>query len=126
VRPGGARRDGPAGGAGAPRGRQGLPWRRARAARPVPATGTCSPTVRVDRSSALVRSSAVCPGACSAQPARTDTLLSSLIDRSMPPVTVQVPSRVTSAPTDSRGALSTVPPTLDLEYTLPTRAPPLR
>ena len=95
---------------------------RAPVSRTVPATGTCSPTVTVDRSSVLVRSSAVRPGACSEQPDRTDTLLSSLIDRSIPPVTAQVPSRVTSAPTDSRGALSAVPPTLDLEYTLPTGA----
>ena len=33
----------------------------------------------------------------------------------MPPVTWQVPSKVNSAPTSSRGALSAVPPARDLE-----------
>gem|GEM_PF-6484065 len=98
---------------------------RAPLSRTVPATGTPWPTVTVDSSSVLVRSSAVRPAACSEQPGRTDTLLSSLNDRSMPPVTSQVPSRAISAPTVSRGALSTVPPTRDLEYALPTGSAPL-
>src|SRR5262249_57703464 len=112
---GGAGGDPPSGALRLAAGRRRSRWMRAPLSRTVPATGTCWPTVTVDRSSVFVRSSAVRPGACSEQPGRTDTLLSSLIDRSMPPVTAQVPSRVTSAPTDRRGALSAVPPTRDLE-----------
>src|SRR5260370_1329880 len=63
-----ARRDPPSGALRiAPR-RQRLPWMRAPLSRTVPATGTCWPTVTVDRSSVLVRSSAVRPGACGAPP----------------------------------------------------------
>src|SRR6266702_2082864 len=91
------------------------PWMRAPLSRTVPCTGTCSPTVKVDSSSVLVRSSAVRPGACSEQPGPTDTLPSWLRDRSMPPVTWEVPSKVSSAPTVRRGALRAVPPTRDLE-----------
>jgi hypothetical protein len=51
------------------------------------------------------------------------TLLSSLMDRSIPPVTRQAPSSVSSAPTVSRGALTAVPPTLAREYAPPTGTP---
>ena len=66
-------------------------------------------SMRVERSSALLRSSAVRPAARSEQPAPIDSVLSSLIDRSRPPVTSHAPSRAISAPTDSRVADSAVP-----------------
>ena len=98
---------------------------RAPVSRVVPWTVAPRPSVRVESSSALVRSSAVRPGARKEHSGPMETLLSSLMDRSIPPVTWQVPSRVSSAPTESRGALTAVPPVLAREYALPTGTPPV-
>lgn len=91
----------------------------------VPWIVTPQPSVRVESSSALVRSSAVRPGARKEHAEPIETLLSSLMDRSIPPATRQEPSRVSSAPTDSRGALRAVPPLLAREYALPTGRSPV-
>ena len=57
------------------------------------------------RISALVRSSAVRPGARSAHSPPMDRLLMSPMDMSMPPVTSHRPASITSAPTDSRARI---------------------
>ena len=84
------------------------------ASRMVPWTAAPSSSLKRARISALVRSSAVRPGARSTQFSPMDTLLMSPMDMSMRPVTSQRPASVTSSPTHSRAALSAVPAALDL------------
>ena len=82
------------------------PWLTAPASRRVPSMAASLSSRRKARISALVRSSAVRPGARSTQPAPMEKRLMSDIDMSIPPVTSDRPARVSSAPTDSRDAFS--------------------